>query len=213
MGFTQVGESSLAPQRSGEWIAFFKCNKCQGGLVVEYKLQVNHGHMQPSQCESDPEGLGFQALKKYPGQMPTSTPAHVPPPLNRYYEQAANSLHSDHDDASGAMSRKVVDVSTQQMLGVESKEYRTIAQRIDALAAKNLLTPDLKDWAHEVRLGGNDAAHDEDPFSHEEAEELLSFVELYLTYVYALPGRLKSRRERAEEEKKKRAAAQQPAKP
>jgi hypothetical protein len=29
--------------------------------------------------------------------------------------------------------------------------------------------------------------HDEDPFTQAEAEELLGFVELYLTYVYTLP--------------------------
>jgi len=66
---------------------------------------------------------------------------------------------------------------------------------------KNVLTPDLKDWAHQVRLGGADAAHDADPFTSTEAEELLDFVELYLTYVYTLPGRLKERRDRAQQEK------------
>jgi hypothetical protein len=124
-------------------------------------------------------------------------PSHTPTPIDRYYLQAADALQSGHSDASGAMSRKVVDVSTQQLLGEDSKNYSTIQKRIDALAAKNLLTPDLKDWAHQVRLGGNDAAHDEDPYTNEEASELLSFVELYLTYVYSLPGRLKARRENA----------------
>jgi hypothetical protein len=104
-------------------------------------------------------------------------------------------------NASGAMSRKVIDVSTQQLLGDEGKKYGNIRDRIDVLAEKNALTPDLKDWAHEVRLGGNDAAHDKDPYSKEEAEELLDFTELYLTYVYTLPGRLNERRERAEKEK------------
>jgi len=104
------------------------------------------------------------------------------------------------------MSRKVVDVSTQQLLGEKSKDYRDIRGRIDALAADNKLTPDLKDWAHQVRLGGNDAAHDLDPFTPEEADELLNFAELYLTYVYTLPGRLKERRERAEKDKEKAGA-------
>jgi Domain of unknown function (DUF4145) len=31
-------------------------------------------------------------------------------------------------------------------------------------------------WAHHVRLEGNDAAHDEDPFTKDEAEELLDFT-------------------------------------
>lgn len=60
-----------------------------------------------------------------------------------------------------------------------------------------MLTPDLQEWAHQVRLGGNDAAHDEEPFTKEEAEELLDFTELYLTYVYTLPGRLAERKARA----------------
>lgn len=103
------------------------------------------------------------------------------------------------------MSRKVVDVSLQQhsiaTFGEDAKKYKTIFDRIEALAAQNVLTPDLKDWAHQVRLGGADAAHDADPFTPAEAGELLDFAELYLTYVYSLPGRLKERRDRAQKEK------------
>jgi hypothetical protein len=99
------------------------------------------------------------------------------------------------------MSRKVVDVSTQQLLGAESNKYGTIQRRIDALAGAGRLTSDLRDWAHEVRIAGNDAAHDIAPFTPEEADELLGFTDLYLTYVYSLPGRLKERRERAAAEK------------
>src|SRR5258705_3608087 len=141
--------------------------------------------------------LGFAIVKLYPGPMPSMAPSHVPTPLDRYYLQAADALQSGHSDASGAMSRKVVDVSTQKLLKEASKNYKTIRERIDALATKNLLTPDLKDWAHQVRLGGNDAAHDEDPYTQEEATELLNFVELYLTYVYTMPRRLELRRENA----------------
>ncbi len=38
-------------------------------------------------------------------------------------------------------------------------------------------------------------------FTNKETDELLDFAELYLTYVYTLPGRLKERRERAEKGK------------
>jgi hypothetical protein len=56
--------------------------------------------------------------------------------LERYFKQAANALKRGDWDASGAMSRKVVDVSTQQKLGEDSKKYSSIKQRIDALADK-----------------------------------------------------------------------------
>jgi hypothetical protein len=89
--------------------------------------------------------MGFHVIKYYPGPMPSAVPSHSPAPLDRYYGQAADALQSGHSDASGAMSRKVVDVSTQKLLGEDSKKYGNIRDRIDALAAKNLLTPDLKD--------------------------------------------------------------------
>jgi hypothetical protein len=104
------------------------------------------------------------------------------------------------------MSRKVLDVSTQKLLGEDAKKFSTIQKRIDELASRHALTPDLQEWAHVVRLEGNDASHDEDPYTQEEADELLSFVDLYLTYVYTMPGKLKARRERAEKEKAEIAA-------
>jgi Domain of unknown function (DUF4145) len=72
-------------------------------------------------------------------------------------------------------------------------QHRNLGPRIDALAKAGRLTNDLQKWAHHVRLEGNDAAHDEDPFTGPEAEELLDFTELFLTYVYSLPGRLKDK--------------------
>jgi Domain of unknown function (DUF4145) len=212
MGFTYVAQADLAPRRKAEYLVLYKCNRCQGGLVIEYRHQTNFGPGNPASCDSDPSGVGFVLLKSYPGQMPSTVPVHVPAPLDRYYRQAAEGCQSGHSDASGAMSRKVVDVSTQLLLGEESKKYGNIRDRIDALAAKDLLTPDLMEWAHQVRLGGNDAAHDEDPYTPEEAEELLSFAELYLTYVYSLPGRLKARRERATAAKAAAGANQAPVK-
>lgn len=201
IGFSHVGEYRIVGAQGTQFLAFFRCNKCQGGLIIKYLQQINHGYQSPSACPADPADLGFVVKDVYPTKLLTKVPSHTPDPLGRFFQQASDGYRRGDNDASGAMSRKVVDVSTQKLLGDEAKNYGNIRGRIDALAAKGALTNDLKDWAHEVRLGGNEAAHDEDPYSKEEAEELLDFVELYLTYVYTLPGRLKDRRDRAAAEK------------
>jgi hypothetical protein len=206
IGFTLAAETRFGPPRPKDWMVLYKCNKCQGGLVVEYTFQVNHGYASPSACNVDPGTVGFTPRSFYPGKMPPSTPAFTPEPLDKYFKQAVDAFQNGSPDASGAMCRKVVDVSTQKLLGEDAKKFGTIAKRIDELAARSLLTPDLQKWAHVVRLEGNDASHDEDPYTPEEADELLSFVDLYLTYVYAMPGRLKLRRESAEKEKAEAAA-------
>jgi hypothetical protein len=182
-------------------MVLYKCNKCQRGIVVEYSKHVEHGVATPGGCNADPVLLGFNVVHVYPGKMPPTMPAFTPAPLDRYYKQAADALWGGNPDASGAMSRKVVDVSTQKLLGEDARKFGTIQKRIDELAARHALTPELQQWAHVVRLEGNDASHDEDPYTPEEADELLSFVEVYLTYVYMLPGKLKARRELADKEK------------
>jgi hypothetical protein len=205
MGFSIVYETPL-PDNPSIFLTLGICGKCSGGVIVLFGSVTGKNtpaRNSPMQCQSDPENFNFVKMKTYPSSTPTKIPSHASDQLKRYYEQAANALKRRDWDASGAMSRKVVDVSTQQLLGEDSKKYGNIKQRIDALAEKNAITPDLKNWAHEIRLGGNEASHDEVPYTEPEATELLDFADLYLTYVYSMPGRLKERKAAAHAEKKK----------
>lgn len=187
------------------------CWGCEEGVVAVFDATAgrdqNFPNAAPQQAPKDPRQVGWHLVKTYPVPQPSKCPTHTPDRLKGLFLQAANALKRGDPDASGAMSRKVVDVSTQLLLGDQAQDYKTIFARIEAVAKKGMLTDDLKDWAHQVRLGGADAAHDLDPFTKEEAEELLDFAELYLTYVYTLPSRLKERRERAEKEKAAKGAS------
>ena len=58
----------------------------------------------------------------------------------------------------------------------------------------------MKKWAHEIRHLRNDATHEEDPFTDDEAQALQSFTELFLTYAFTLPGMLVARHPPKEEE-------------
>lgn len=182
------------------------CSSCEGSLIALFEQNTNSGHT-PMHCGVDPRDMGWTLADTYPKPTPSRVPSHATDELKNYFAQASDAARRGSWDASGAMSRKVIDVSTKQLLGPDAKAHKTIQARIDALAEKNALTPELKDWAHQVRLGGNDAAHEEDPFTRPEAEELLDFVELYLTYVYTLPGRLAERKARAAAAKAKASTA------
>lgn len=197
--------ASVCPQGIRDRIITFSiCPICEGGLILEFSSPgvVGAFHKNsPMACSADPCNLGFTLIKSYPATTPPRIPTHISDELKRYFTQASNAANRADWDASGAMSRKVVDVSSKQLLGEECNKYRTTKARIDALADKSMITQDLKEWAHEIRLGGNDAVHEEDPYTETEAHELVDFADLYLTYVYTLPGRLKERRERAIREK------------
>ena len=90
-------------------------------------------------------------------------------------------------NAAGAMLRKSIDVGLKH---VAPEAKGKLVARINKAADLGKITPELAEWAHHVRLEGNDAVHDEDPFTREQAEHLFKFTELLLMYLFTLPGML-----------------------
>ena len=177
------------------WDDLAICTKCEHAVIVVYALSESDVARQssPAQCPSDPENWGFKLIDVLPRPRPSRAPEHLPDPLPNIFVQAANALKRGDWDASGAMSRKTLDVSTKLLMKDAAKPVGNLGPRIDALAKQGKLTEDLQQWAHHIRMDGNDASHDEDPFTKDEAEELLDFTELFLTYVFTLPGRMKDK--------------------
>jgi hypothetical protein len=69
-----------------------------------------------------------------------------------------------------------------------------MSSMIAALHSKGSLTEAMREWAHAIRLHGNDGAHEE--IDQQTAQDLADFTELFLTYCYTLPGTLTERRAR-----------------
>jgi hypothetical protein len=68
---------------------------------------------------------------------------------------------------------------------------------INDLYAKHKITETLKDFAHETRVAGDDAAHPTTlgKVDHDEAKESLDFMDEFLEHVIALPARRESRKQ------------------
>jgi len=74
---------------------------------------------------------------------------------------------------------------------IENNQY---FRTIKSLESDGLITGDLKDWAHIIREDGNESAHEEEPVTREFAEEIISFTELFLLYVFTMPGMVKAKK-------------------
>lgn len=116
-------------------------------------------------------------------------PEHVPSNIGKFYWQAARNTQQSHYDAAGMMCRKVLE-STTRDLGENSG---SLYQRIEALAAAHKITDAMREWAHAIRLDGNEAAHEDEPVDKSTVLDMLSFTELMLMYAYTLPGMLAAR--------------------
>lgn len=75
-----------------------------------------------------------------------------------------------------------------------AKENLSFAAYVDFLANSGFVPPDGKEWVDHIRSVGNDANHEIMIAPKDLAEEVLSFVEMLLKFVYEFPHRVRARR-------------------
>jgi Domain of unknown function (DUF4145) len=125
----------------------------------------------------------------------TKAPDAWPSDVGKYWLQARRALGRGDNDAASVMARSALQVTLRHQQAVGSN----LRAEIDGLAAKGLLPPIMKEWAHELRLLANESAHPsamaESP-SKKDVTDVVEFLEYLLQYLYSLPNRITQYRER-----------------
>lgn len=160
------------------------CGVCNGGLLVFSADMGSTTHADVYQSSMPYPGSRFRIVVSWPEYRSTA-PDHVPPNVATFYEQGLENIKEKRWDAAGAMFRKSLDVATKRL--APRHRNLTLFNRINKLVEDNLVTPAIGDWSHEIRLDGNEAVHDEEPETEQDARATHKFVEAVLTYVYTLP--------------------------
>ena len=119
-------------------------------------------------------------------------PAHLPNDVARIYLQAERNFPVEgNEEAAGTMYRKALDtglrIAAPDMTGPLNK-------RIDKLVETHLITSSLGEWAHQIRLLGNESAHDIDQPTRDELTALRDFSDLVLRYLFTLPAMVAARK-------------------
>jgi hypothetical protein len=110
----------------------------------------------------------------------------------RVYLQAERNIPVfGNEEAAGTMYRKALDIGLKI---VSPSVTGVLKSRIAELVRQNLLTPSLGEWAQQIRLLGNEAAHEIDQPSREELAALRDFSDLVLRYLFTLPEMVTTRK-------------------
>jgi hypothetical protein len=173
------------------------CVRCSYPVIVEVTRSADQPAFATAlQLKEGFDADGYKVVNVYPvAPKPEDLPEHVPDVVATPYEQACRALHAQDFDLAGMGFRKSLDVATKyairSFLASEQLNAGILKQafqkRIDFLRERQLITADLKDWADLVRVEGNDAAHEEDPFTSEQAHQIHSFARVFLMYVFTMP--------------------------
>ena len=71
-----------------------------------------------------------------------------------------------------------------------AKAGDTFISYVEYLAANGYVPPNGKGWVDHIRKKGNEATHEIVLMSLDDAQELISFVEMLLKFIYEFPSRV-----------------------
>ncbi|MDX0065939.1 DUF4145 domain-containing protein [Sinorhizobium meliloti] len=122
-------------------------------------------------------------------------PPAIPQRVRDLFLQAASSRRVHFYDAAGGMFRKTIDVATKVLFATdprlaEKNPADAPRARIQALYQFKILEEDIVELADVALVDGNDAAHDADPYTAQEAEALEELTFDLLDRLYVRPARV-----------------------
>ena len=169
------------------------CSRCNSGVFL-HVLCTDRGldWHEPKSLDD----MIAQRMHNYPGARHRRALEYLPENIGTFYDQAEDNIRRGNWDAAGLMARKTVETALAA-IDPESAKLK-FYDRIDAVEKAGQITKDLGVWAHQVRIGGNEAGHEEETYGEVDATELVLFAELFLLYVFTLPGMLEDRKSRRE---------------
>lgn len=158
-----------SPECGLYWIG--ECNSCHKGVLVK---------------EPGPQLITEEV---YPTPLPEPPDKRIAPDIHKDFEEALKCFGISAFRAAGVMARRALQCCC---LDKEAKKGN-LQDQIDWLFGQGIITKNLKDWAHEVRLVGNDAAHpqkpgQDKPITQDDAKTILDLLRQFTNVLYVAPA-------------------------
>lgn len=131
-----------------------------------------------------------EIITAYPEPKAIKAPADIPDNVRGAFLSGLDNLgRRGGANAAGAMFRRSIELAARK-IDPNTPATANLKVRIEKLP-DTVITPAMKEWAQHIRLEGNDAVHGPDDYTEQDAKDLHTFAELFLTYAFTLPEMLK----------------------
>lgn len=110
---------------------------------------------------------------------------NVPGDLNALYEEARRCTREGAYTASVLLCRKMLmNIAVTE----GAKEGLRFVEYVDFLANRGYVPPNGRHWVDYIRRKGNEATHEIALMTKDDAEELITFTEMLLRFIYEFPN-------------------------
>ncbi|EAN1794675.1 DUF4145 domain-containing protein [Salmonella enterica subsp. diarizonae] len=131
----------------------------------------------------------FTIIKKHPDAS-DDIPGDLPESIHYHYVEYILGASSSALIVMGC--RCTLEAVCKDKTGSDGK----LVNLINKMAETGVIPEALKQWAHTIRIFGNDAVHDSSKIvSHEEAMEVRNITRLLLEFIYSFPARIERMRQ------------------
>lgn len=172
--------SGLSPKK-------YTCGFC-GNIVASAQGYYNQGSQEYIYvCPNCDQPTLFSAKGQMPGVAPGSEVAHVPDDIASLYREARMCVSVNSYTAAVLTCRKLLmNIAVAQ----GAKAGDSFLSYVEFLADKGYVPPNGRGWVDHIRSKGNEANHEIKLMSQTDAEELISFAEMLLKFIYEFPSRV-----------------------
>ena len=176
---------------TGDAAALAVCGNCGRPSLVIFKSKFKHFKSLAENLDNDHPLLGGESLVEVVKILPEPPQPVIlegwPEEIVAQFADIQYMLYEGkHPALIIAPCRAVLDIVTRRLGG----KAKRLVDRIDELLEKNVITRPLADWAHALRLDGNQAAHDLHG-TRAEAEQYVAFLRMFMELTFSLPERIK----------------------
>jgi hypothetical protein len=113
--------------------------------------------------------------------------ASLPKDVESLYAEARSSIAASAYTGAALICRKILMHIAVEKGADEGKSFQFY---VEHLANVGYVPPDGKGWVDHIRTKGNEATHEIVITQKADAEELFSFLEMLLRFVYEFPARI-----------------------
>lgn len=191
VGFT-ITWAAVPPQsRPHIWNTAAICGACKKPIVFVATHTSAQNHTPPTAFNSDIEGA-YIIGEIWPRRTSATAPAHVPNAIATRFLDGEENFQRGRWNPAVSMYRSALDIATKALEPEAAK--KTFYERLRWMFENGRITKDIREWADFVRVDGNAALHEPDEFSEEDAKSLRYFTEMFLRYMFEMPGEVQSYR-------------------
>lgn len=160
------------------WQFTCNCSKCS-----LHALYYGHSSSNNTPSQGHPKVVHIQKI--YPAI--SRAAEEIPDLPQKYLQQAIEPQHAP--DGAVMLAASAID----SMLKDQGYKEGALYSRIEQASNDHLLTKQMKEWAHEIRLSANEQRHADEKFagsSADDAKQVIEFTKALAEYLYVLPARV-----------------------